>query len=104
MFRDELAVEAAVFDEDLVGAFAGDDDSREVDAGDVALERGGVADGAAGVGFVEADAEALDEAEVGVVAGQGEDEVVGQGELAFGGGEGHGVFGDAGDVGVEVGA
>jgi hypothetical protein len=45
-------VEASVLDEDLVGALAGDDDSGEVDAGDVGLESGGVAEGAAVVGGV----------------------------------------------------
>jgi len=30
-------VEAAVLDEDLIGALAGDDDTGEVDAGDIAL-------------------------------------------------------------------
>ena len=85
---DELAVEAAVFDEYLVGAAAGEDDTGEVDAGDVGLERRGVADGGAVVGLVEADAEFFQEAEVGVVAGEGEDEVVGDGNLASGGGDG----------------
>ncbi len=77
-------MEAAVLDEYLVGAFAGDDDAGEVDAGDVGLKRCGVADRAAVVRVVEGDAEALDEAEVGVVAGEGEDEVVGQGDGAGG--------------------
>jgi len=70
-------VEAAVFDEDFVGAFAGYDDAGEIDSGDVGFEGGGIADGATGVGFVETYAEGLDEAEVGVVAGEREDEMVG---------------------------
>ena len=77
-------MEAAVLDEDLVGAPAGDDDAGEVDAGDVGLQRRGVADRAAVVGLVEADAELLQEAEVGVVAGEGEDEIVGDGEARRG--------------------
>ena len=75
-------MEAAVFDEDFVGALAGDDDAGDVNAGDVGLEGGGIVDGAAIVFGVEMDAEALDEGEVGVVAGEGEDEVVGDGEGA----------------------
>ena len=78
MLGDECAVEAAVLDEDFVGALAGDDDAGEIDAGNVALERGGIADRAAVVGLVELDAEPLDEVEVGMVAGEREDEVVGQ--------------------------
>jgi len=102
MLGDELAVEASVFDEDLVGSLSGDDDSGEVDSWHVAFERGGVADGAARVGLVQGDTEALDETEVGVIAGEGEDEVIWQGEFALGSGEGDGVFGDADDAGVEV--
>ena len=85
VFGDELAVEAAVFDEYLVGAAAGDYDTGEVDAGDVGLQRRGVADGAAVVGLVEADAELLQEAEVGVVSGEGEDEIVGDADAGRGG-------------------
>ncbi len=70
-------MEAAVLDEDLVGALAGDDDTGEVDAGDVALERGGIADRAAVVVLVELDAERFEELEVGSVAGEREDEVIG---------------------------
>ncbi len=70
-------MEAAVFDEDFVGALAGNDDSGEIDSGYVGFEGGGIADRAAGVGFFELHAERLDEIEVGVIAGQGEDEMVG---------------------------
>src|ERR1035441_934502 len=87
VFRDELAVEAAVFDEDFVGALAGYDDSTEVDAGDVGLKRRLIAHWAAIVGFVEFDAEAFDEVEVGMVAGEGEDEVSGDGHIAVGCGD-----------------
>ena len=76
-------MEAAIFDEDLVGALAGDDDSREVDSGDVALECCRVADRAAVVGFVRLTPSRSMKAEVGVVAGEGEDEVVRQGEVAL---------------------
>ena len=103
VFGDELAVEAAVLDEDLVGAPAGEDDSGEVDAGDVGLQRRGVAERAAVVGLVEADAELLQEAEVGVVSGEGEDEIVGDADAAAGSGEGDLVLGDARDGGGEVG-
>src|ERR1017187_9139555 len=98
VFRDELAVEAAVLDEDFVGALAGDDDSAEVDAGDVRLERGLIANRAAVIGFVELHAEALDEIEVGMVAGEGKDEVIGDGHIAVGCGDGDVVLGDVGDV------
>src|ERR1700754_2191683 len=87
MASDERAVEAAVLDEDLVGALARYDDAGEVDAGDVAFERCGIADGAAAVGFVEAYAEFFDKAEVWVVAGEREDELVCEDELALGCGE-----------------
>src|ERR1035437_10349654 len=103
VFSDEFAVEAAVLDEDFVGALAGDDDSAEVDSGDVGLERCGVAHGTAVVRVVELHAEALDEVEVGVVAGEGEDEVVGDGQAARGRGDGYVVFGDVGDIAGEVG-
>jgi hypothetical protein len=96
-------MESPVFDEDLAGAIAGYDDTGEIDAGDVALERCRIADGATIIGGVQLDAEVLDEAEVGVVAGEGEDEVVGDDLGAFGGGEGHVIFRDAGDNCVEVG-
>ena len=76
MLGDELAVEATVFDEDFVGTLARDYDSGEIDSGDVTLECRGVADGAAVVAFVEGDAEAFDKAEVRMIAGERENEVV----------------------------
>ena len=97
VFGDEFAVEAAVLDEDFVGAAAGDDDSSEVDAGDVGFESCGIADWATVVGLVEADTELLQEAEVGVVAGEREDEVVGEGEATEGRGQDDLVLGDARD-------
>ena len=66
---------------------------REINAGDVGLEGGGVADGAAGVFGVELDAERFDEGEVGVVAGESEDELVGDGEGARRGVEQRGLCG-----------
>jgi hypothetical protein len=94
VFSDELAVEAAVFDEDFVGAFAGDDDAAEVDARNIGLERGGIADRASIVGCVECDAERFDESEVGVVTGQREDEVIWQRDRACGCCKGDVVFAD----------
>jgi len=70
-------VEAAVFDEDFVGALACYDDACEVDAGHVGFEGCWIADWAAGVGVVEVDAKGFDEAKIGVVAGEGEDELIG---------------------------
>src|SRR5438067_1135585 len=102
VFGDEFAVEAAVLDEDFVGALAGYDDASEVDAGNVGFERGRVAEWAARVGLVQCDAEALDELEVRVVAGEREDEVVANRERAGRRLQRDLVFGDVGDAGVEV--
>ncbi len=71
-------MEAAVFDEDFVGPLAGDDYASEIDAGDVAFERRGIADWAAVVGFVQLHAQAFDEVEVRMIASQGEDEMIRQ--------------------------
>jgi len=103
MFGDELAVEATVFDEDFVGSLAGDDDSGKIDTGNVALKCGGVADGAASVGLVEGNSQTFNKAEVGVIAGEGEDELVGQDDFAFGSCQIDVVFVDPCDVGAEVG-
>src|ERR1039458_3276847 len=100
---DELAVEAAVLDKYFVGALAGDDDACEVDAGDVGFERGRIAYGAAVVRLVQFHAQPLDEVEVGGIADEGEDKVVGQRDRAGGRGQGDVIFGDFGDGGVEVG-
>ena len=91
---DELAVEASILDEDLVGALAGHDDAGKVDAGYVGLKRAGVANRAAIIGLVQADAKALNEGEVGVVAGKGEDKVVFKGESALRRLQDHLIFGD----------
>ena len=53
------------------------------------------------VGAVKADAEALEEGEVGMVAGHGEDEVVMDGQAAIGSFEQEGVRSDFDDIGVE---
>lgn len=97
-----MAVESAVFYEDFVGSLAGYDDSGEIDAGYVAFERCWVAEGATVVAAVELYAELLDEIEVGMIAGEGEDEVVFEGQRAFGRGEFDFIFGDVGDSAVEV--
>src|ERR1017187_8443350 len=94
VFGDELAVEAAVLDKYFVGAFAGDDDAGEVDAGDVGFERGRVAYGAAVVRLVQLHAQPLDKPEVGVIADESEDKVVGQRDPAVGRGQGDVVFRD----------
>ena len=75
---DQLAVEAAVLDKDLVGPLAGDDDSGEVDARDIALERRRIADRAAVVRFVQLHAERSMKLEVRVIAGEREDELIRQ--------------------------
>src|ERR1700712_4619189 len=72
---DLPAVKAAILDEDLVGARAGDDDACEIDARDVALQALRIAGGAAILAF-DADAELLQKSEIGMVAGEGEDEVI----------------------------
>ena len=81
---DLAAVKAAVLNKNLVGARAGHDDAGEVDAGHVALQGLGIADGEA-VGAFKTDAQLSRKVEVGVVAGHGEDEVVGEGLAALGG-------------------
>ena len=102
VFGDELAVEAAVLDEDFVRPFAGDDDASEIDAGHVRFEGRWVADGAAVVGLVKLHAETLDEVEVGMVPREREYEVIRNGEAAARGGESDVVLGDVGDGGGEV--
>ena len=97
--RDLLAVKAAVFNEDFVRALTGYDHAGEVDARDIGLKRAGIVMRDLIVGGVERDAKRLDKGEVGVVAGEGEDEVVRQGEGARGGGKGDGVGGNIDDRG-----
>src|SRR6185437_8578913 len=87
---DLYAVETAVLNEDFVGAGAGHDDSGEIDTGYVAFERFLVADGEA-VDAGTGDAETFEKSEVGMIAGESEDEVVVQRERAFSGFELDGV-------------
>ena len=54
IFCYQLAVEAAILDEDFVGPLAGDDHSCEIDSRDVALERRGIAHRATVIRFVQA--------------------------------------------------
>src|SRR5437763_1561494 len=65
---DLLSVKTAVLDEYLVGARPGDDDAGKINAGYVAFESFGVAEGEAVRSF-EADTHALEEAKVGLVSG-----------------------------------
>jgi len=70
-----MSVEAAVFDEDLVGAHAGDDNAGQVNAWDIALEGLRIADWKP-VGALETDPHRLKKTEIEMVAGHGEDKVI----------------------------
>ena len=76
-------VEAAVLNEDLVGARAGHDHPGQINARHIALQRLRIADGQPVRPF-EAHAQPLQKVEVGMVAGHGEDKVVGDGVAALG--------------------
>src|SRR5712691_11853955 len=80
---DLLAVEATVFDEDLIRAGAGDNYACHIDSGDIAFERHRIADRTALI-FGKFDAHAAQEVIVRVVANQGHDEVVLQAHVAAG--------------------
>ncbi len=68
---DLAAVEASILDEDFAGVEAADEDSRDVDAGDVGFESFEIDAGLARFG-VELDAGAFEELKIGMVAGHGE--------------------------------
>ena len=97
---DLRAMEATVLYEDFVGSRAGYDDAGEIDTGDVAFE-GLRIEGGGSVLAVESDAEGFEELEVGVIAGHGEDEIIFECALAFGGAETDGIRGNFLDGGVE---
>src|SRR3974390_3168278 len=72
---DQAPVEPAVLDENLAGAGPCHDDTCDVDARDIGLERFGVAEGT--ILFVaQLKADAAQEVVVGVIADEREDEVV----------------------------
>jgi hypothetical protein len=68
---DLAAVEASILDEDFAGVNAADEDSGDVDAGDVGFESFEIDARLARFG-VEFDADAFEELEVGMIAGHGE--------------------------------
>ena len=103
IFCDELAVEAPVLDKDFVGALAGDDYTGEIDAGDVAFERGRITDRTTIVRLVQRNAEVFDEVEIGMVTGESEDKLIRDGYNTIGRGQGYIVFGDIGDGTIEIG-
>src|SRR5258708_2478064 len=78
---DLLAVEAAVLNENFVGAGAGNNYACHIYSGDIAFERHRIADRTALI-FGKLDAHAAQEVIVRVVANQGHDEVVLQAHVA----------------------
>jgi hypothetical protein len=72
---DLLAVEATVFDEDLVGMPAGNNHAGKVDAWNITLAGFGVAVGAGGSG-IDFHTHPAQEIKVGMVAGQSKDKLI----------------------------
>ncbi len=69
IFCDELTVKAPVLNKNFVGALPCYDYSGKIDSRDITFQCGSIAHRAAGVCVVQSHSEALDEAEVRVIAG-----------------------------------
>jgi hypothetical protein len=80
---DQRAVEAPILNEDLIGARAGHDHARQIDARHIALQRLRIANRQP-VLALQAHAQCFKELEVGMIAGHGEDKVVLHGLAALG--------------------
>ena len=102
IFGDLPPVVASVLDENFVGVHSRDDDARQIDSGNVALQGVGVDHRLGGGLLGELDAERAQEAEVGMIAGHGEHEIVLQPQLALRRVEQDRIRGDLAHGGVEV--